>query len=176
MTYLLYLPPLYGLDIANTALNTNQSINQLLMIIPAASNNKIVCEFDTKPLTCPTGTQIQIRTVNFGRTNSIVCKKDQTIDCYSSGRVTGLVAQRCNGNDLCQVSADGGILGEDPCPSVPKYLDILWDCNPLPTTTTTPPTTTTLPTTTTTAAVQQNLGTSIGANSARSCCSVEVCL
>ncbi|XP_022321816.2 uncharacterized protein LOC111123645 [Crassostrea virginica] len=128
------------------------------MIIPAASNNKIVCEFDTKPLTCPTGTQIQIRTVNFGRTNSIVCKKDQTIDCYSSGRVTGLVAQRCNGNDLCQVSADGGILGEDPCPSVPKYLDILWDCNPLPTTTTTPPTTTTLPTTTTMAAVQQNLG------------------
>ena len=166
----------YGFKHQSLNQSINQSINRLLMIIPAASNNKIVCEFDTKPLTCPTGTQIQIRTVNFGRTNSIVCKKDQTIDCYSSGRVTGLVAQRCNGNDLCQVSADGGILGEDPCPSVPKYLDILWDCNPLPTTTTTPPTTTTLPTTTTTtAAVQQNLGTSIGANSARRCCSVDVC-
>ncbi|XP_048775202.2 uncharacterized protein LOC125679781 [Ostrea edulis] len=129
------------------------------VIALAASNNKVVCEFDTKPLSCPTGTTIQIRTVNFGRTNAIVCKRDKHIDCYSTGRVTGNVARRCNGNDLCQVSADSGILGENPCPGIPKYLDILWDCNPLPTTT--PPTTTTASTTTvstTTAAANQNLG------------------
>lgn len=125
-------------------------------IVFAASNNKIVCEFDTKPLSCPAGTTIQIRTVNFGRTNSIVCKKDLTIDCYSSGRVTGLVAQRCNGHDVCQLSADAGILGEDPCPSIPKYLDILWDCNPLPTTT--PMTTTTTTVAMTTARAKQNQG------------------
>lgn len=128
----------------------------LVLQILAASNNKIVCEFDTKPLSCPAGTTIQIRTVNFGRTNSIVCKKDLTIDCYSSGRVTGLVAQRCNGHDVCQLSADAGTLGEDPCPSIPKYLDILWDCNPLPTTT--PMTTTTTTVAMTTARAKQNQG------------------
>lgn len=135
-----------------------------VVVISAASNNKVVCEFDTKPLSCPTGTTIQIRTVNFGRTNAIVCKRDKHIDCYSTGRVTGNLARRCNGNDLCQVSADSGILGENPCPGIPKYLDILWDCNPLPTTT--PPTTTTASTTTvstTTAAANQNLGTEKGA-------------
>lgn len=86
---------------------------------------------------------MQIRSVNFGRTSSRICRSHPTVNCYSSGRVTAQIAQACNNKDVCQLTASPVALGEDPCKNVPKYLDVQYDCDPVPTTTTTTTTTTT---------------------------------
>ncbi|CAG2203922.1 unnamed protein product [Mytilus edulis] len=109
--------------------------------------NSIICDFQTKSISCQAGEVIQIRSVNFGRTSTRVCRSHQSVNCYSSGRVTGQIAQACNNKDVCQLTASSQFLGEDPCQNVPKYLDIIYDCDPVPTTTTTTTTTTTPATT-----------------------------
>lgn len=111
------------------------------------SLNSIICDFQTKSISCQAGEVIQIRSVNFGRTSTRVCRSHQSVNCYSSGRVTGQIAQACNNKDVCQLTASSQFLGEDPCQNVPKYLDIIYDCDPVPTTTTTTTTTTTPATT-----------------------------
>ncbi|KAK3107420.1 hypothetical protein FSP39_014196 [Pinctada imbricata] len=105
--------------------------------------NKIICEHKTTPISCPGGQVIQVRSVNFGRTSSIICNNDPNINCYSSGKVTGYVAQTCNNKAACQLSAEASVLGDNPCPTIPKYLDIQYDCVIVTTTTTTTMATTT---------------------------------
>lgn len=107
------------------------------------SLNSIICDYKTKSVSCQSGFALQIRSVNFGRTSSRICRSSTTVNCYSSGRVTAQIAQACNNKDVCQLTASPVALGEDPCKNVPKYLDIQYDCDPVPTTTTTTTTTTT---------------------------------
>lgn len=111
------------------------------------SLNSFICDHNTATLSCNAGYSIQIRSVNYGRTSTLVCNRNPTINCYSSGRTTGYIANACNGKNICRLTAEASIIGEDPCPNVPKYLDLQYDCDPIPTTSTTTTTTTTMPTT-----------------------------
>ncbi|OWF47671.1 uncharacterized protein LOC110454060 isoform X2 [Mizuhopecten yessoensis] len=107
------------------------------------SLNKFICEHSTDSISCLNGYALKIRSVNFGRTSKIVCSNDPTTNCYSSGRTTGYLANKCNGLNACQLTADSNVIGENPCPGVSKYLDLQYDCDPIPTTSTTTTTTTT---------------------------------
>lgn len=48
----------------------------------------------------------------------------QNINCRSTSISTQAVIKSCQGRNTCIVLADSSFLGEDPCPSTPKYLHV----------------------------------------------------
>ncbi|KAL4228810.1 Milk fat globule-EGF factor 8 protein [Mactra antiquata] len=126
----------------------------IICILPAglhALSNEI-CEQKGEYLQCPQGKVLVINTVLYGRLKTGVCNPYQVpnlpTNCKSTSITTNTILKLCEYRGSCFLQADNNILGEDPCPNFPKYLDINYDCV-IPTTTTNPNATkTTKPTTT----------------------------
>ena len=93
-----------------------------------------VCESKLGFVNCPLGQVIQIDSVLYGRTQQSVCNQFNApisnLNCKSTSVSTNSVTNYCQGRSACLLTADNAQLGEDPCPQVPKYLQvnifILW--------------------------------------------------
>ncbi|XP_045208431.2 uncharacterized protein LOC123560269 [Mercenaria mercenaria] len=133
---------------------------------------KTICEPKLDTLSCQTGLIIQIDDVMYGRTQSSVCNpyntNIQNLNCRSTQKSILAVQKSCQYRTTCLIYADNSFLGEDPCPSVSKYLHVKYRCvaTIIPSVNTPPTTpTTTLPTTaSTTASTPTPLTTTQGAN------------
>ncbi|XP_048579859.1 uncharacterized protein LOC5521691 isoform X2 [Nematostella vectensis] len=91
-----------------------------------APETKIICEFSSAILSCPASTTITIQSANFGRTSSAPCGMISVTNCVNN--VTDRMKDLCEGKNFCSVRPVTGLFGNDPCPSVTKYLETTYTC------------------------------------------------
>ena len=130
---------------------------------------KVICGLQTSTFTCPPGQELSITKVFYGRIpplNLTLCNQYNSpippgTNCIGDPTAASYVRNLCDRKQTCAVKNDWQQLGKDPCPGIPKYLKVDYQCvsktttrqTTTPTTTTTqttPSTTTITPTTTST--------------------------
>ncbi len=101
-------------------------------------HESFTCEWESKTLTCPSGTAIVVFFANYGRTTHPVCVMDPVRDAPNSCRTlhssqgshTRFVSKFCDKKSNCVVPATNLFFG-DPCPTIVKYLQIKYYCSEL---------------------------------------------
>lgn len=92
---------------------------------------RIVCEGSVLNIDCPLAQKIRMFSANFGRTNKNLCAlKNQSYDdvnCVSKKAKT-IIYQKCEDKIFCVVRANSTVFGEDSCPGVIKYIDVIYEC------------------------------------------------
>ncbi|XP_062581757.1 uncharacterized protein LOC134243507 [Saccostrea cucullata] len=87
-----------------------------------------LCDGQKGFIRCTKGTQIQILSANYGRTDEHVCPtgKIKTRTCHS--KWSGIKTKwNCNGYTTCHLHAAVQHFG-DPCPNYSKYLEVTYRC------------------------------------------------
>ncbi|XP_062613701.1 L-rhamnose-binding lectin CSL3-like [Saccostrea cucullata] len=87
-----------------------------------------VCDSQKGFIRCTKGTQIQILSANYGRTDEQVCPtgKTKTRTCRSEASEIK-TKWNCNGYRTCHLHADVQHF-RDPCPNYSKYLEVKYRC------------------------------------------------
>ena len=97
-----------------------------------AIRTKIACQNDTMPLRCWSSKIIRIYAARYSREQDHVCKRND--DGFNSAEhcdpvfKTSVVRALCDGMVTCNVTVDESTMG-DHCPTVFKYLNVLYDCS-----------------------------------------------
>lgn len=91
----------------------------------------IACEGKVAKINCGLGNKIRISYANFGRTSNIHCPSNiLRSDCVDTTAIT-IVADSCNGNQLCEVNATTGTFSpSDDCGGASRYLEVQYSCVP----------------------------------------------
>ncbi|XP_047125356.1 uncharacterized protein LOC105849349 isoform X5 [Hydra vulgaris] len=90
----------------------------------------VICEGNSKVITCPENSLIQIESAFYGRFNNETCPTEISSDlnpCNSSN-VTAGVQKLCNGNNSCLIVSDNSKFGLDPCQRTRKYTIVNYTC------------------------------------------------
>merc|ERR1719189_3086727 len=91
------------------------------------------CQGSKLNLSCPSGFVIKIMRANYGRFSVAICNEegitDWSVNCMAP-RSLRILQDRCNLERECDISADSETFGLDPCPGVPKYLEVYFGCFP----------------------------------------------
>lgn len=101
----------------------------------AASMNSMktsyACQGSKLNLSCPSGFVIKIMRANYGRFSVAICNEegitDWSVNCMAP-RSLRILQDRCNLEHECEISAESNNFGGDPCPDVPKYLEVYFGC------------------------------------------------
>ena len=98
------------------------------MCMLTGSTQKIICGNEEGELRCPVDQEIQVLTAMYGRPSNDHCGS-QTATCPGID-VGAVIANTCNGQQKCQVTASKSSLngGVDPCPNYNKYLEVDYIC------------------------------------------------
>jgi hypothetical protein len=96
------------------------------------------CGGEAKHLACPAGTALETRSAFYGRSDAAACggagaepprggpgAPSGAAYCALDGALAA-VRRACDGRRSCEVS--GGLMAADPCPGVPKHLDVEYVC------------------------------------------------
>ncbi|XP_051805168.1 uncharacterized protein LOC110969316 isoform X4 [Acanthochromis polyacanthus] len=101
--------------------------------------HSVTCEGAVANLTCGEGLVISVLMADYGRHDRTTCSSGrpaseiQNVHC---SRLSGKVAERCNGKHDCSITASSSVFG-DPCIGTYKYLDVTYTCE-VPSATTAP--------------------------------------
>jgi len=89
------------------------------------------CQGSKLNLSCPSGFVIKIMRANYGRFSVAICNEegitDWSVNCMAP-RSLRILQDRCNLEHECEVPAESNNFGGDPCPGVPKYLEVYFGC------------------------------------------------
>jgi len=89
------------------------------------------CQGSKLNLSCPSGFVIKIMRANYGRFSVAICNEagitDWSVNCMAP-RSLRILQDRCNLEHECEISAESNNFGGDPCPDVPKYLEVYFGC------------------------------------------------
>lgn len=87
------------------------------------------CESDgTKDLQCHQfGEVIKIQNAFYGRKRVNVCERKVAYNCVAEGS-EDTIKQLCDGREQCQINPSTNVFGDDPCPGIPKYVEIQYAC------------------------------------------------
>lgn len=111
-----------------------------------ANKVQTACQGTMLYLDCSRNHRLEILSANYGRTSSIICasanKTTGQVNCISKFAKT-IIERKCNKKRFCTILADDATMGGDPCPSVFKYVDVIYKCVQQKLTTTGIPTTVT---------------------------------
>ena len=129
------------------------------LMVSLSALQKSICGLKTETFTCTPGQEISIIKVFYGRVPPIdinFCNQYRSpipsnTNCVGDPTAVSYVSNLCDKKQNCAVKNDWTQLGKDPCPGVPKYLQIDYQCVSKTTTsktTSTPITSSTTPTTT----------------------------
>ncbi|XP_051805166.1 rhamnose-binding lectin-like isoform X2 [Acanthochromis polyacanthus] len=92
--------------------------------------HSVTCEGAVANLTCGEGLVISVLMADYGRHDRTTCSSGrpaseiQNVHC---SRLSGKVAERCNGKHDCSITASSSVFG-DPCIGTYKYLDVTYTC------------------------------------------------
>lgn len=107
----------------------NPSSNSIHHLLPAYEI-KIACEGNTLELACPEGSKINLIRANFGRFSISMCnpqgQTDWSTNCMSR-KSFRVIQEQCGNRSDCYLFASTHQFG-DPCPAVPKYLEVQFQC------------------------------------------------
>lgn len=90
------------------------------------------CEGSEFNIQCTNNTIIRIISAIYGRIEPAVCYNDQLWNQNAQNVVLpctkyiDLLAQ-CNNQANCSIPTTNSVYG-DPCPSIPKYVEVYYDC------------------------------------------------
>merc|ERR1719483_647163 len=89
------------------------------------------CQGSKLNLSCPSGFVIKIMRANYGRFSVAICNEagttDWSVNCMAP-RSLRILQDRCNLDHECEIAAESNNFGGDPCPDVPKYLEVYFGC------------------------------------------------
>jgi len=89
------------------------------------------CQGSKLNLSCPSGFVIKIMRANYGRFSVAICNEagttDWSVNCMAP-RSLRILQDRCNLEHECEIAAESNNFGGDPCPDVPKYLEVYFGC------------------------------------------------
>jgi len=98
------------------------------------------CQGSTLSLSCPVDHVIKVMRANYGRFSVAICNEegitDWSVNCMAP-RSLRILQDRCNSEHECSITAESDNFGGDPCPGVPKYLEVYFGCFTESTTSTT---------------------------------------
>merc|ERR1719206_664891 len=111
------------------------SLVSLESLTAASSMNSMktsyACQGSKLNLSCPSGFVIKIMRANYGRFSVAICNEDGitdwSVNCMAP-RSLRILQDRCNLEHECEVPAESNNFGGDPCPGVPKYLEVYFGC------------------------------------------------
>ena len=55
------------------------------------------------------------------------CERKAAYNCVAEGS-EDTIKQLCDGREQCQINPSTNVFGDDPCPGIPKYVEIQYDC------------------------------------------------
>ncbi|KAL4617320.1 macrophage mannose receptor 1-like [Arapaima gigas] len=92
----------------------------------AGFNTAYVCEGSSAVITCPHNSVINIQAAFYGRKSDKICPFETGTDrtCEVPGTLA-LVRKLCDNREFCFLLAQAE---EDPCPSVSKYMEVVYSC------------------------------------------------
>uniref|UniRef100_A0A3Q3GWM0 SUEL-type lectin domain-containing protein n=1 Tax=Kryptolebias marmoratus TaxID=37003 RepID=A0A3Q3GWM0_KRYMA len=103
------------------------------MIVPESSSQKartVTCEGRVARLKCDKGQVIFVNSAIYGRRNKNTCsarRPASQIQNVRCSRSSNKVAESCNGEKGCSISATNSVFG-DPCQGTYKYLEVDYTC------------------------------------------------
>ena len=86
-----------------------------------------LCENAHITIRCYENKTLHIIYANYGRLNPTQCGFHNTTNCGAANS-TAVIKNICEGRVSCEIIASYSVFG-DPCPYVPKYLDVTYECS-----------------------------------------------
>ena len=95
-----------------------------------ATDTTIICEYESKTISCPDDQVIEIVNCNYGRTSARPCAwgTHHTTNCTLPNSVD-IARAHCNGKSSCELVAKSGMWKANPCIGVIKYVEVKYICN-----------------------------------------------
>ncbi|XP_028435614.1 L-rhamnose-binding lectin SML-like [Perca flavescens] len=91
----------------------------------------VACEGSLAKLQCDHKQVIFVSSANYGRSDQTTCIYKRPLDqiqMVSCSSPAGKVADSCNGENRCNISASNSVFG-DPCVGTYKYLEVSYICD-----------------------------------------------
>ncbi|XP_032229412.1 uncharacterized protein LOC5505118 [Nematostella vectensis] len=91
---------------------------------------KFICDNSVLNLSCDASSVIDVKSVYYGRASSVICAKgrnaDQGCDLVDQKK---RVRQKCNNSQTCTINPPfSDFFGYDQCPTIDKYINIIYGC------------------------------------------------
>lgn len=92
------------------------------------THSEIICESNSKKISCPEGTIIKVKKASYGRTDKHTCPhvSIKTTDCRAENSLS-IVNKRCENKNECHLEASNNWFN-DPCEGTYKYLSLEYQC------------------------------------------------
>lgn len=90
----------------------------------------LICEYQSRTISCPADQVIEIVFANFGRTSSRPCAwgTHHQTNCTLPNAIT-TARERCNGLNSCELIAKNSMWKGNPCPGIIKYVEVKFICD-----------------------------------------------
>ncbi|XP_045481985.1 protein eva-1 homolog C isoform X2 [Harmonia axyridis] len=99
---------------------------------------KASCDEDTMTLKCPSGTSISIQLAQYGKSapSRTLCNSKTSRNFFNMNlpclwpTALQTVVEACQKKRQCKFRTSPNTFGGDPCPGVPKYVEVAFKCRP----------------------------------------------
>lgn len=124
---------LFGLLILNLIFSFQVSFDFYFLASSMSTDMILICEYQSKNISCPADQVIEMVYANYGRTSSRPCAwgTHQDTNCTLPSS-TNVAREYCDGHNSCELVAKNSMWKVNPCPGIIKYVELKYICNLIP--------------------------------------------
>lgn len=95
-----------------------------------SQDNVLICEYQSRTISCPSDQVIEIVYANYGRTSIRPCAwgTHHDTNCTLPSAIN-TAREVCNGRNSCELVAKNSMWKVNPCPGIIKYVEVKYICN-----------------------------------------------
>ena len=90
----------------------------------------LICEYQSRTISCPVDQVINVVFANYGRTSSRPCAwgTHHDTNCTLPNAID-IARVHCNGQNSCELVAKNSMWKINPCPGIIKYVEVKYICD-----------------------------------------------